>query len=174
MFASNSVIHSHTFFFNCHESFWTQSVLLSYSSFSLSIFPSLLTLYAPNLLFFHPSSIYSYHLIHAFFSFLDHQTISEREADIKHLQEQLIEAKQNNEAHEATQANQNQNPPSIQATDANIAGDANQVLQEEVAKLRQEVLYFKSWHHKIIFHPTFIHLYLSIDNHTSLLITCIL
>lgn len=86
--------------------------------------------------------LYSYHLIHAFFSFLDHQTITEHEAEIKHLQEQLMEAKQANEAHEATQDNQNQNSQSIQASDANVAGDAYQVLQEEIAKLRQEVLYF--------------------------------
>uniref|UniRef100_A0A671VFT2 Translocated promoter region, nuclear basket protein n=1 Tax=Sparus aurata TaxID=8175 RepID=A0A671VFT2_SPAAU len=34
----------------------------------------------------------------------------------------------------------NQNSQSIQASDANVAGDAYQVLQEEIAKLRQEVL----------------------------------
>uniref|UniRef100_A0A671VH99 Translocated promoter region, nuclear basket protein n=1 Tax=Sparus aurata TaxID=8175 RepID=A0A671VH99_SPAAU len=66
-------------------------------------------------------------------------TITEHEAEIKHLQEQLMEAKQAKEAHEATQDNQNQNSQSIQASDANVAGDAYQVLQEEIAKLRQEL-----------------------------------
>lgn len=67
------------------------------------------------------------------------QTVAEREADIKRLQEQLSEANQTNEASRATQANQNQSSQSIQASDANIS-DTSQALQEELSKLRQEVL----------------------------------
>ena len=63
-----------------------------------------------------------------------YQTVGEREADIKRLKEQLSEANQANEASQATQAK------SFQASDANTAGDTNQAQQEEVAKLRQEVL----------------------------------
>nr|XP_019964353.1 PREDICTED: nucleoprotein TPR-like isoform X2 [Paralichthys olivaceus] len=62
------------------------------------------------------------------------KTIAERESDIKRLQEQLNEANQANEASQATQAK------SSQASDANAAGDTNQAQQEEVAKLRQELL----------------------------------
>ncbi|XP_078120990.1 nucleoprotein TPR-like [Sander vitreus] len=65
--------------------------------------------------------------------------IGEREADIKRLQEQLTEANQANEASRATQANQSQSSPSIQASDANVASDGNQALQDELAKLRQEL-----------------------------------
>ncbi|KAM9322514.1 nucleoprotein TPR-like [Pholidichthys leucotaenia] len=62
------------------------------------------------------------------------KTIAERVADISNLQEQLSEAKQANEANRAAQASQ-----STQASDANATGEANQVLQEEVTKLRQEL-----------------------------------
>lgn len=62
------------------------------------------------------------------------QMVGEREADIKRLQEQLTEAHQANESSRATQTDQNQ---------SSQASDANQALQEELAKLRQEVLYFQ-------------------------------
>uniref|UniRef100_A0A8D0DES5 Nucleoprotein TPR n=1 Tax=Sander lucioperca TaxID=283035 RepID=A0A8D0DES5_SANLU len=52
---------------------------------------------------------------------------------------QLTEANQANEASRATQANQSQSSPSIQASDANVASDSNQALQDELAKLRQEL-----------------------------------
>lgn len=71
--------------------------------------------------------------------FVPPQTVGERDADIKRLQEQLTEANQANETSRATQANQNQSSQSIQASDANVASDANKALQEELAKLRQEV-----------------------------------
>lgn len=68
------------------------------------------------------------------------QLVGEREADIKRLQEQVAEANQANEASRATPANQSQSSQSNQPGDANAASDANQALQEELAKLRQEVL----------------------------------
>lgn len=71
---------------------------------------------------------------------IDAQIVGEREADIKRLQEQLTEANQANEASQATQATQNQSSQSVQASDAKAAGDSSQAQQEEVAKLRQEVL----------------------------------
>lgn len=67
------------------------------------------------------------------------QTVAERESDIKTLQQQLTEASQANDASQATQATQNQSSQSIQASDPNAANDVNQTLQEELAKLRQEV-----------------------------------
>ena len=71
------------------------------------------------------------------------QTVGEREADIKRLQEQLTEASQANEASRASQVNQNQNSQFSQASDANAASDSNQGLQEELTKLRQEVLFWE-------------------------------
>ncbi|KAM3865905.1 nucleoprotein TPR-like [Diretmus argenteus] len=62
------------------------------------------------------------------------KTVSERDTEIKRLQEQLAEA---NEASRAAQTNQSSQ--SIQASDANTASDTNQALQEELAKLRQEL-----------------------------------
>ncbi|XP_053293846.1 nucleoprotein TPR isoform X2 [Pleuronectes platessa] len=62
------------------------------------------------------------------------KTVGEREADIKRLQEQLNEANQANDASQASQAK------SFQASDANTGGDTNKAQQEEVAKLRQELL----------------------------------
>lgn len=61
--------------------------------------------------------------------------VAERDASNKHLQEQLAEARQANEAGRATLVKHSQ------ATDANTASDANQALQEELAKLRHEVQY---------------------------------
>ncbi|XP_039999046.1 nucleoprotein TPR isoform X2 [Xiphias gladius] len=69
------------------------------------------------------------------------KTVGEREADVKRLQEQLTEANQANEASRATQAKSSQ---PIQASDANAASDTNQALQEELTKLRQELLETKS------------------------------
>ena len=68
------------------------------------------------------------------------QTVGEREADISRLQEQLVEANQAVEASRASQAAQGSQP--VPASNANSASDAaaNQALQEELAKLRQEVL----------------------------------
>lgn len=85
----------------------------------------------------------------------------EREAEIKRLQEQLTEANQANEASRATQANQNQSSQSIQASDANVPSDANQALQEELAKLRQEVLPHPAFSKSFYSHC--IDLHLSID-----------
>ncbi|XP_037537934.1 nucleoprotein TPR [Nematolebias whitei] len=70
------------------------------------------------------------------------KTVVEREADIKRLQEQLAEAKQAYEANQATQASQSSQ--SAQATDAKAATDANQVLQDELTKLKQELSESKS------------------------------
>lgn len=61
------------------------------------------------------------------------QTVAEREASNNHLQEQLTEAIQANEASRVTQSK------GSQSSDANAAGDLNQALQEELAKLRHEV-----------------------------------
>ncbi|XP_075339815.1 nucleoprotein TPR-like isoform X4 [Odontesthes bonariensis] len=66
---------------------------------------------------------------------------AEREADVKRLQEQLTEAKQ---APQASQANQNQSSQSTQASDANTAINANQALQDELAKLKRELSENKS------------------------------
>ncbi|XP_029380856.1 nucleoprotein TPR-like [Echeneis naucrates] len=63
--------------------------------------------------------------------------VSDREADIKTLQEQLSEATQANEASRATQA---ANSQSTHISDANGANDTNMAQQEELAKLRQELL----------------------------------
>ncbi|KAL7386103.1 hypothetical protein ABVT39_004054 [Epinephelus coioides] len=65
--------------------------------------------------------------------------VGEREADIKRLQEQLTEANQTNEASRAALASGNQSSQSIQASDANVASDTNQALQDELAKLKQEL-----------------------------------
>lgn len=70
---------------------------------------------------------------------LDPQIVGEREADIKHLQEQLTAANQANEAGQATQGSQNQSSQSAQASDGKAAGDVSQAQQEELAGLRQEV-----------------------------------
>lgn len=59
--------------------------------------------------------------------FASDQTVAEREQDVKRLQDQLNEAKQNNEAGSAVQMNQNQSDPA--------AGDSN----DEMEKLKQEV-----------------------------------
>ncbi|CAI5642275.1 unnamed protein product [Oreochromis niloticus] len=67
------------------------------------------------------------------------KTVVEREADVKHLKEQLTEAKQANEASRTTQASQNQSSQSVHSSDANAAAEANQAQQEELAKLRQEL-----------------------------------
>lgn len=64
------------------------------------------------------------------------QTVAEREADNKRLQEQLTEARQ---ANETIQANQSQSSQSIQSSDVNAAGEVTQSLQDELTKLRQEV-----------------------------------
>ncbi|XP_015236386.1 PREDICTED: nucleoprotein TPR [Cyprinodon variegatus] len=65
------------------------------------------------------------------------KTVSERDAEIKHLQEQLTEAKQ---AHSATRAAQaNQSSQSTQASDSTAASEVTQTLQEELTKLRQEL-----------------------------------
>ncbi|XP_077393151.1 nucleoprotein TPR-like [Festucalex cinctus] len=65
-----------------------------------------------------------------------HTMMSSKEAENKHLQEQLQEVNQANEALRAAQMNQNL---STQASDDNAATDANQPLHEELAKLRQEL-----------------------------------
>lgn len=65
--------------------------------------------------------------------------MGDREAEIKCLREQLTEANKAKEALQATQSNLSQSSQSDQATDIRATGDASQVLQEEVAKLRQEV-----------------------------------
>ncbi|KAM4623655.1 nucleoprotein TPR-like [Polymixia lowei] len=62
------------------------------------------------------------------------KTVGERETEVRHLQEQLAEAKQANEASQASQSSQ-----STQPGEANATGDANQALQEVLAKLRQEL-----------------------------------
>nr|XP_014268193.2 nucleoprotein TPR isoform X1 [Maylandia zebra] len=67
------------------------------------------------------------------------KTVVEREADIKHLKEQLTEAKQANEASRTAQASQNQSSQSVHSSDATAAAEANQAQQEELAKLRQEL-----------------------------------
>nr|XP_020480735.1 nucleoprotein TPR-like [Monopterus albus] len=64
------------------------------------------------------------------------KVVSERDAHIKRLQEQLAEANQANESSQATQATSSQ---SIQTGDANAASDVNQALQEDLAKLKQEL-----------------------------------
>lgn len=84
-------------------------------------------------------------LSHLPYYLIDPQIVGEREADIKRLQEQLTEANQANEAGQATQANQNQSSQSVQASDAKATGDASQAQQEELAKLRQEVLQILLW-----------------------------
>ncbi|XP_061792549.1 nucleoprotein TPR-like isoform X2 [Nerophis lumbriciformis] len=63
----------------------------------------------------------------------------EHEAKSKRLEEQLQEEKQANEVLRAAQANQNQSAQSAQAGDNNTAPDASQALQEDLAKLRQEM-----------------------------------
>lgn len=63
--------------------------------------------------------------------------MGDREAEMKCLREQLTEANKAKEAVQATQSSQSSQ--SDQATDIRATGDASQVLQEEVAKLRQEV-----------------------------------
>lgn len=88
-----------------------------------------------------PSFLLNVSLTHTSALLIDPQTVGEREADIKRLQEQLTEANLANEASQATQASQNQSSQSIHASDASTAGDVNQALQEELAKLRQEVLW---------------------------------
>ncbi|XP_061653390.1 nucleoprotein TPR-like isoform X3 [Phyllopteryx taeniolatus] len=65
-----------------------------------------------------------------------HKMMSAQETENKRLQEQLQEVNQANEALRAAQTNQNL---SIQASDDNTATDTNQALQEELAKLRQEL-----------------------------------
>ncbi|XP_068605407.1 nucleoprotein TPR-like [Brachionichthys hirsutus] len=62
-----------------------------------------------------------------------HKMVSEREADIKLLQDQLTEA---NQANEASQTVQNQ---SSQANDANAASETNQAQVEEMIQLRREL-----------------------------------
>ncbi|KAM4728904.1 nucleoprotein TPR-like isoform 2-T2 [Anableps anableps] len=63
--------------------------------------------------------------------------VSEREAEITKLQEQLTETKQ---AHEASQASPaSQSSQSTQANDSTAAGDVSQTLQDELTKLRQEL-----------------------------------
>lgn len=69
----------------------------------------------------------------------DPQIVGEREADVKHLQDQLTAANQANEAGQATQGSQNQSSQSAQGGDAKAASDVSQAQQEEVAGLRQEV-----------------------------------
>lgn len=71
------------------------------------------------------------------------KTVGEREADIKRLQEQLTEANQANEAGQASLAK------SSQPGDANAASDTNQAQQEEVARLRQELLDNKNREEKL-------------------------
>lgn len=66
------------------------------------------------------------------------KTVSEREAEIMKLQEQLIEVKH---AHEASQAAlASQSSQSTQANDSTAAGDFSQTVHDELTKLRQEVL----------------------------------
>lgn len=60
--------------------------------------------------------------------------VDEREKDVKSLQEQLRESKQATEARQATEGNQSQSSQLHQASDLSQA-------QEELAKLRQEVLW---------------------------------
>lgn len=70
--------------------------------------------------------------------FVCFKTISEREAEIMKLQEQLIEVKR---AHEASQAAlASQSSQSIQANDSTAAGDFSQTQHDELTKLKQEVL----------------------------------
>lgn len=74
------------------------------------------------------------------------QAVSEREADIKRLQEQLTEANQAREATPGTQVSQSKSSPS---------GETDQAAQEELNKLRQEVLpyymiYFNLYEHEFI------------------------
>ncbi|XP_029930034.1 nucleoprotein TPR-like isoform X3 [Myripristis murdjan] len=59
------------------------------------------------------------------------KTVGECEAENRRLQEQLTEANQANEA--------SQSSLSVQSSSVNVAGDTNQALQEELAKLRQEL-----------------------------------
>ncbi|XP_061747344.1 nucleoprotein TPR-like isoform X1 [Nerophis ophidion] len=69
------------------------------------------------------------------------KTTKEHEAKSKRLEEHLQEEKQANEVLRAAQANQNQNQSaqSAQAVDNSAASDASQALQEELAKLQQEL-----------------------------------
>ncbi|XP_034039643.1 LOW QUALITY PROTEIN: nucleoprotein TPR [Thalassophryne amazonica] len=62
------------------------------------------------------------------------KTVGDRETSITHLEEQLTEAKQTIEASQASQSSQ-----SVQASDANLGNEASQALQEELAKLKQEL-----------------------------------
>ncbi|XP_043990066.1 nucleoprotein TPR isoform X2 [Gambusia affinis] len=65
------------------------------------------------------------------------KTVSEREAEIMKLQEQLIEVKH---AHEASQAAlASQSSQSTQANDSTAAGDFSQTVHDELTKLRQEL-----------------------------------
>ncbi|MED6247973.1 hypothetical protein ATANTOWER_022758, partial [Ataeniobius toweri] len=65
------------------------------------------------------------------------KTVSEREAEVKLLKEQVTEAKQAYEASQAAQANQSSQ--STQASDSTAAGDVSQALQDELTKLREEL-----------------------------------
>lgn len=64
-----------------------------------------------------------------------HQTVADHEAEIKSLQEQLTEATKDKEALQASKSSQ-----SDQAADVRAAGDSSQAVQEELGRLRQEVL----------------------------------
>lgn len=58
--------------------------------------------------------------------------MADRDAEIKSLQEQLTEATKAKEALQSSQSDQN--------ADVRAAGDSPQVVQDEVGRLRQEVL----------------------------------
>lgn len=81
---------------------------------------------------------------HLFCYIIDPQVVDDRERDIKCLQEQLRDAQQAVEASQTTQANQNQSSQSAKT------GDASQA-QEELAKLRQEVLSNPAFNETFVF-----------------------
>jgi hypothetical protein len=77
--------------------------------------------------------------------------VSEQEAEKQQLQDQLAAANQATDGSTASQ--------SSPASDSTAASDANKALQEELAKLRQEVLYMGTFHNCIelqILHLVFI------------------
>lgn len=63
--------------------------------------------------------------------------MTDREAEVKSLQEQLTEVTKAKEALQASQTSQSSQ--SDQTTDIRAAGDSSQAMQEELGRLRQEV-----------------------------------
>lgn len=66
-----------------------------------------------------------------------HQTVADREAEMKSLQEQLTEATKAKESLQTSLSSQSSQ--SEQTADTRAAGDSSQAVQEELGRLRQEV-----------------------------------